>query len=835
LPARARTTRSDSTGKSGRGIVDVRRRRRATGTPASRWVVRVLVTLAVLCVLGAGGFAGLIAYYGRDLPDVASLRELHEPQTTHIVDRNGVLLGELFEERRTVVPLDRVPRVLVLSVLAAEDADFYRHEGLDYWGLARAIGMGILRGGEFRGTSTITQQVVKNLLLGSERSLARKIRELILARELEEEFTKDEILGLYLNHINFGHGRYGVAEAARFYFDCDVSELTLAQASLLAGIPQSPTNLSPRTHPEAARVRQRYVLDQLEEKREEYWPDLTLEEIHAAREAPIELAPWPESNAIAPEVMEIARTTLADLVGAEEARTGGYVVHTSIDSELQADTREAVREGLRAWDERHHARPPFEAFHPRHAGDRPPALVTVDDLRVGGTYDAVVLARDDATGLITIDLSGHEATASISDLDRYNPDALTASAFVESGHRVRASVLSLPVDGGEGAHIRARLEIGPEGAAVVIDPRSREVLALVGGYESSSGFDRATSALRQPGSTFKPMVYAFGIHTRRYTPASIVIDAPGVYDTWMPHNFETWDFHGEMRLRDGLANSVNQIAIRVIEDLGPAEVVTFAEALGITSPLDPTLALALGASEVRPIELCNAYATFAAGGRWSPWELITRIERADGSDVELPERAPSRDVLTPAEAYVVTSMLRSVVEEGTARAARSLGRPAAGKTGTSNEARDAWFAGYTPEVVSVVWVGFDDHRALGRRETGTRAALPIWMDIVRSATEGTPESDFAMPSGVVTVRIDRASGLLAAERAEAETTLEEVFVEGTEPTEVARERDVLDPVGFLMGEFEEPTEPETPEVPEAPPGEPTPDTVEIIPADPSTP
>jgi penicillin-binding protein 1A len=800
-------SKSGASGLSARSsVVDVRRRAGGRGgakkrSGVGRWVVRVLVLLTLLALLGAGGVGGMLVYYGQDLPDVAALRTMQEPQITRVVDRHGETLGEIFTERRTVVPLERIPRVLVLSVLAAEDADFYRHEGLDYPGLFRAVVTGILSGGHFRGTSTITQQVVKNLLLTPERSFGRKVRELILARRLEEEFTKDEILGLYLNHINFGHGRYGVQEAARYYFGCDVSELTLAQASLMAGIPQSPTHLSPRTHPEAARRRQRFVLDQLEEKREEYWPDLTVEEIHAAREAHVEIAPLPETNEAAPEVVELARHALSDLVGEERAHTGGYVVHTSIDAHLQQRARAALQEGLREYDHRQSIAPPFRRTRPPRGQRTLPPLPHVEALRVGSTYDASVASRDDEARTITLDVGGHTAIASMSDLDRYAPEGMTPTQFVEEGARLRASILSVPEEGEEGARARARLELGPEGAIVVIDPRSRDVLALVGAYEPSAGFDRATRALRQPGSTFKPIVYGYAIHARRFTPASIVIDAPGVYDQWQPHNFETWEYHGQMRLRDALANSVNQVAVRVIEEVTPEAVVPFAHELGITSELDPSLALALGASEVRPIELCNAYATFAAAGHWAPYRILTRIEDGSGHELALPAAEAERDPLTPAEAFVLTSMLTSVVTDGTARAALELHRPLAGKTGTSNSARDAWFAGYSPDVVSVVWVGFDDMRALGRRESGARSALPIWMDVVRAATDGRPAAAFPEPSGVVHVRIDPASGLLAYEgQADAR---DEVFVEGTQPTETAREAGVLDPSAFLMQQFEE--------------------------------
>jgi penicillin-binding protein 1A len=760
-----------------------------------RWVARIAIALAALCLLGAGGFAGLIAYYSQGLPDVRTLRDYHEPQVTRVVDRDGEVMGEIFTERRTVVPLERIPRVLVLSVLAAEDADFYRHEGLDYAGLFRAIVRGVLSGGNFRGTSTITQQLVKNLLLGSERTMARKIRELILARQVEEEFTKDEILGLYLNHINFGHGRYGVQEASRFYFGHDVDTLTLAEASLLAGIPQSPTRLSPRTYPDRARRRQRFVLDQLEAKREDYWPDLSLEDIRAAREAHVELAPAPESRQSAPEVVEAARRLLLDQAGEDAVRLGGFTIHTTIDRDLQLASRTALQGGLRAIDQRSGARPPIARARIRR-GERPTPIATVPELRVGTTYDAIVTGHDDAGGRILLDAAGHAAEARIADCARWNPEGLPPTQFVEEGARVRVSVVAPAEADDADPRARVRIELGPQGAVVVIDPRSRDVLALIGGYEPESGFDRARQALRQPGSSFKPFVYAVAIRSRRYTPASIVIDAPGVYDQWQPQNFETWSFHGEMRLRDALANSVNQVAVRLIEDVTPPEVVSFAQRMGIGTPLDPSLALALGASEVRPIELANAYATFAAGGRWAPYRIVSRIVGPDGREVALPPAEAPREPLTPAEAYVITNMLTSVVESGTAQAARRLGRPCAGKTGTSNEARDTWFAGFTPDLAAVVWVGYDDRRSLGRRESGARAALPIWVDVMRSASEGRPAIDFPVPAGVVTVRIDPASGQLAYEG--EENAIDEVFLDGTAPTEVAREAGVLDSSAFLM-------------------------------------
>jgi len=761
------------------------------GSRVWRWTKRALYAVAILAVLGVGSVAGAFWYYGRDLPEVEQLHEYHPPQVTRIVDRNGEVLGESWQERRTVVPLERVPRVLVLSVLAAEDADFYRHQGLDYPGLVRAVVRGVVRGGDFRGTSTITQQVIKNLVLSPERTFERKIRELLLARRLEQELSKDEILELYLNHVNFGHGRYGVQEAAQFYFGKDVEDLTLAEASLIAGIPQSPTHLSPRTHPEAARRRQRFVLRQLEEKRAEYWPDLSEEMIAAAREAEVEVIPLPERDHVAREVVAYARRLLRRQVGEEAARRGGYTIHTTIDHDLQVAARESLREGLRAVDERQRLRVPLSAPRRRRATPR-----AVDTLRVGGTYDGVVQGADDEAGTILLDVGGHEVTARLEDLARYNPDERAPSEIAEEGARVRVSIQQLGSD--EDPRARGRLELGPEGAAILIDVRSRDVLALVGGYETGPGFDRALNAVRQPGSTFKPFVYGAGLRSRRYTPATIVIDAPGVYDDWRPSNYETWSFRGEIRLREALASSINQVAVRVIEDVTPEEVASFAGSLGISTELEPTLALALGASDVRPVEMVNAYATFPAGGRYTPWRLVTRIEGPDG-DVELPRPPAPRDAMTPAEAYVLTHMMTSVVDHGTARRARQLRRPLAGKTGTSNEARDAWFVGFSAELAAGVWVGFDDRRPLGRRESGARTALPIWMSLMETAHDGRPRAEFPMPSGVTTAQIDPASGLLAYEG--QEDAIEEVFLEDTVPTEHATPPDEVGTSDFLMEQF----------------------------------
>jgi penicillin-binding protein 1A len=769
---------------------------------AERWLWIVGISaLSLVAFVGVSG-ALVLWYAGRGLPSADSLRKYEFPETTRVYDVHGTVAAEMFSERRTVVSMQRVPRVLVLSVLAAEDADFYHHIGMDLPSMFRALWRSVLAGRAAQGGSTITQQVVKNLLLTPEKRLERKIKEVILARRLEQELSKDEILGLYLNHINFGHGRYGVQEASHFYFGKDVEKLTLAEASLIAGIPQSPTNLSPRNHPQAARRRQLFVLSQLEAKRPLYWDDLPLEEIEKARNTELQLVVEPRIDERAPEFTQLARKLLVEAVGQERATRGGFNIYTTLDLELEEAARKALRDGLMAIDQRQGKRAPLEA--PK--GERGIAALIKQSridhaarkaLAVGRTYDAVVLGADDDEHL-RLSIDGALARCDIATARRYNPGGLVAPQFARAGAKVRATVYALP----EGKPAEVRLALGPEGAVLVVDARTREVSVMVGGSEVVAGFNRAVQALRQPGSSFKPIVYALGLRQRRFTPASIVIDAPGAYDKYKPGNYETWNYEGSVRLRYGLAHSINSVAVRVIDELGPASVVDFARQLGITSPLDPTLGLALGASEVRLSELTNAYATFAVGGRFVPLTFVKRITDSKGNEVKLPDQEPPRDVLTPAEAYVTTSLLTSVVEEGTATKAKVLGRPAAGKTGTSNQARDAWFAGYTPALVAGVWVGYDDHRPLGGKESGTKSALPIWIDVMKVAHGKSAPEPFPMPSGVQTARIDPASGLLAYEG--EENAYDEVFLEGTAPVQTALPPDVADPTTFMMEQLASP-------------------------------
>jgi penicillin-binding protein 1A len=734
----------------------------------------------VVVLAGAGIAGGVLWYYGRDLPDLSDLREGYRPpQVTRIESSDGILLGEIFAERRIVVPFERIPRVLVEAVLAAEDADFYQHEGLDYPGMLRALFVNLREGSIRQGASTITQQVVQTFYVGRERTWSRKVRELLLARRLEQHLTKDEILFLYLNQINFGHARYGVQSASRFYFGHGVEEVTLEEAALLAGLPRGPAVYSPRIDLARARARRDWVLGQMERK-----GFATAEAVAAARAAEVRLGSEGEPEDLVPEIMVRVRQELVEAVGDEEVRLGGYVVRTTIDSRLQKAARRAVRDGLEALDGRHEYRVPIERRRGNpHAGRVQP----------GRTYLGRVVETDDREGNIAVQVGDVRGVVDVRAERRYNPEGLRASRAARAGALVRVSVRAA-AEGGRPA--RLALELGPQAALVALEPETGRVRAIVGGYAPRRGdFDRATQARRQPGSSFKPIVYSLALNGRAVTPATLILDAPEVFDQWRPTNFETWSYEGHVRLRTALAKSINLVAVRLIQDVGPEQVASYARELGIESPLEAVPTLALGASAVTPLEMARAYAVFASGGLRAEPRIVEEIRGPDGRphDLDTPETIR---VIEPANAYLITSMLRSVVQNGTARDARVVGDEVAGKTGTSNDAQDAWFVGYARGLTCAVWVGFDEPRSLGRAESGSRAALPIWVSFMRDAPAAERLAVFTRPEGVVTALIDPESGLLAYEgQADA---IEEEFLDGTVPTAQAIPPDTADPDTFLI-------------------------------------
>ncbi|MBX3221946.1 MAG: PBP1A family penicillin-binding protein [Labilithrix sp.] len=776
-----------------------------------KWSLRLAVAALVLSALAVLAGWLLVRHYEEGLPSVAELERGYRPsQVTRVLARDGTTLAELFTERRTIVRVEELPRHVTTAFIAAEDASFYEHEGINYLGIARAAVVNLRAGRTRQGGSTITQQVVKNILLESnERTYRRKMREALLARRLEQELCptcgtdrkgrdkrKDKILELYLNHIYLGHGRYGIEETAEDCFGKPASKLTIAEAAMLAGVPAAPEAYNPKRDLTKALARRAFVLDQMRAKH-----FINDAEYEAAKNEPVRLAATREVDSeLAPEAVQLAKKLLLE-VEPERGPRGGFTITTTIDPALQQAARKALRDNLGAYDKRHGLLAPIKSPAVAQKGKaRPPKDATpfegTPKFESHKILTGVVTSTDDVAGTVDVRVGTVLGSVKLSDYKRYNPQSLPPSQFAEVGARVRVSLLA-PIpnavaqvspspDSTPVAKVPLRLELGPESAIVVLDVRTRHVLAVAGSYEAQSGgLDRATQSLRQPGSTFKPVVYSYALHSRRYTPATLVEVTPRAYaDGYKPTNYEGWTSPDPLRLREALANSVNIAAVNVLDDVGAANVVDWAKALGINSKLAPTPSLALGAYEVKPIELAGAYATFAAGGMYEEPRVVTRIVGPDGKDVELPPAPPPRRVLEPAEAFVITSMLESVIDHGTGQRAKSLGRRVAGKTGTSNEAKDTWFAGFSPEIAAVTWVGYDDAKPLGSGEAGGGTALPAWIAVMDAAHKGKPRAEFARPPGVATVAIDPKSGKLKAEGAEGDT-IDEVFLVGTEPTETA--------------------------------------------------
>ncbi|MCA9561033.1 MAG: PBP1A family penicillin-binding protein [Myxococcales bacterium] len=754
--------------------------------------IGLLLSLA-LGTLGAAGLVGGYFYFVRDLPDIRSLRDYQPPQVSRMFAADGTVIGEFFTERRTVVGRDRIPDVMVHAILSAEDADFYRHEGLDFTGMLRAL-YNSLRAGRVTGSgSTITQQTVKNLVLSPEKRFERKAKELILARRLETHLSKDDILTIYLNAIYFGHGRYGVQEAARYFWGKDVSELTLPQAAMLAGVVQSPERLSPRKHPDRARERRAYVLDQMVKN-----GHVGKAEAEAAKQAPFDLAEVPKAAPLEMRwFVDAARDEVVELVGAEALTTGGLRVHTTLDPARQRAAVAAVQAGLKALDARQ--------------GFGRPEKKTVSEAAWRKARTAKLKGKPPPPGVpararveavtekgLEVDLGVGRARVRLRDAARFVDDAgkLPYAVGQIVTVQVRADGPAFP------KRMDAILAGVPEAALVVLDPQTRDVLALVGGYDHrASPLNRAVQAHRQPGSAFKPFVWGAAFETKRFTPASRLVDAPETHHVgkgkfWTPKNY-TGTFKGPITLRTALAKSVNSIAVSLIEDVGVSAVQDFARRATISSPLVDGPTLALGASEVTPLELVNAFATFAADGRVGQPRLVTKVVHADGAEEQLGgEDDALQQGLDPAVVWVLRDVMRSVVTEGSGAGLKGFPRPVVGKTGTSNEARDAWFVGLLPDVVAGAWVGFDRPRPLGRKEAGGRTALPIvkaYLEAMETKGPGWP----APPEGVEELRVDPDSERLAAEGSPG---VREVFLAGTAPTEVAPAAGQVDAGSFFFEE-----------------------------------
>lgn len=796
---------------------------------------------------GAGALlaaAGAIVFYWmflRELPDLRQLADYRPPLTSWVLDREGEPIGLFYEERRQLVPLSAIPEHVIQAFVASEDSSFFEHEGIDYRSILRAAWVDLTAGEIRQGASTITQQTVKSLLLTPERRFSRKIKEMILARRLEQRFSKEEILYLYLNQIYFGAGAWGIGEAARTYFGKRVEDLTLSEGALLAGLPKAPSRYAPTSDPRAAEARRAYVLERM---LIEEFIDRAEYETALANPPEIPGPPDTESFEIARWFTEEVRRALVDRLGDDTVLRGGLTIETTLDLDRQRAARAALRRGLKELDRRQGWHGPVrqvaEAAIPLEleelaqenglvapSGEAPPELPAIRPLL------GVVTELDREENLARVafapELRGEVHLADVSWARPRDPSTRARpleriDQVFDVGDVARFQLVDLDLErpdqknGAKGWLLHQ--EPAVEGALLSLDVATGEVLALVGGYDfERSQFDRAVQAQRQPGSAFKPITYATALE-QGYTPVSVLYDRPVIYSdpesgfTWRPDNYGR-QFLGRLLLRDALARSVNNATIHLMRDVGVDRVIEMARRLGIESPLERNLSLALGASPVSLLELTRAYTIFAANGRRVVPRFVTRVldrngevllealvldEDEKGQDEETPlevAAAPPEElvgereldgedpdrVISPPLAYLMVDLLRNVVQEGTGRRARALGRPVAGKTGTTNDQADAWFVGFAPDVACGVWVGYDERQVLGSGETGARAALPIWMDYMRAALAGQRVRDFDAPEGIVFARIDRDTGLLADPNSR-ETDFQP-FLAGTEPTEAA--------------------------------------------------
>lgn len=819
------------------------------------WVVRVLVALLALAVVAAG--AGALAIYVlliRDLPDFRTLGDYRPPVVSEVFDREGRLVGEFYTQKRRIVPIDEISRHVQLAFVAAEDGSFFEHEGIDYASIVRAAIANLRQGGIAQGASTITQQMVKSLLLSPERTYKRKMREMILARRIESQFSKEEILFLYLNQIYFGHGAWGIGQAARTYFGKAAQDLSVSEAALLAGLVQRPSAYDPHRNAESAENRRRYVLGRMHA--DGYIDESTYQDELAD---PPELKSHPDEERI--EVSryftEEVRRYLFERLDPELVLNGGLRIETTLDVDLQKAAREAVRTGLIAHDRRRGYRGPLRRVAPDELEAELVRLGEAKDPEIGELsfeepIEGVVLSVDSETQTARIgfapdvfaeipleevewarkaDLDSRPrpvrditAVFRVGDVAQFrrlgDPDSEPAPAEPEL--QQAASLIEGTIEGTSDETpaapapriVRVELWQQPlaEGALLSIDNASGDVLALIGGFDfGRSEFNRAVQAARQPGSAFKPFIYGAAL-TRGFTPVSIIVDRPVVYTdpvsgfVWAPRNYGR-RFYGPMTMRDALKKSINNATVHLFRDLGVRYVIDYARRLGIQSPLSADLSLALGSSSVTLLELTRAYAVYPRGGTRVVPRFIERVLDRDGQELladaplgpvpppvlkpllaegEIGEESypdseilPTQQLISPANAYLMSDLLRTVVTEGTGQRLRRLGRTLAGKTGTTDNYTDAWFMGFSPELTTGVWVGHDDNQRLGWGETGARTALPIWGDFMQVALAPYPQQDFEVPENIEFQRIDRSSGLIAD--AGTQDAYFQPFLAGTAP------------------------------------------------------
>ena len=763
------------------------------------WLRWVLLSIGLLFVLILAATVGVgVVIYQRlvaELPQVSELEHYQPSLVTKVYDRYGELIADFFIEKRILVALEDIPLHVRQATIAAEDRRFYSHHGIDIRGILRAVRVNYQAGGTREGASTITQQVARTLFLNRDRTLARKMREAILAWRIEQHYRKDQILELYLNQIFYGHNAYGIEAAAQLYFGKSAKDLTLGEGALIAGLPPSPNGYSPLKNFPRSLQRRDHVLSRMVEA-----GYLTPEQAEEAQQEPIVLNPPPPRVHKAFYFVEYVRQYLEEQYGPTALYRGGFAVETTLDMHLQQLAEQTLKQGLVALDKRYGIyKGPLHRLALSGDSTTDAAIVAAvtkpgegeTTVREGDRLTGVVLAvRDAGTTVAIKHTRGAIPPAGHSWVRQIDP-ALNADLrrqLFRRGDVIQVRVTK--VDPMGKLHTLALDQVPLiQGALLTIDAGSGHVLAMVGGYDfTKSQFNRAVQAVRQPGSSFKPLIYTAALE-EGMTPASIVLDAPLTASDaagakgWRPDNYDG-KYHGSITLRSALTHSRNLPTVRLLDKVGLPTACATVKRLGITSQVGCYPSLALGASGVTLLELTASYGTFANGGIYNEPVVISKIVDWKGK-VLLERFQDARQAVSPEVAYIMTSMMQSVIQHGTARALRVLARPAAGKTGTTNDYNDAWFVGYTPELVTGVWVGRDDHASLGDGETGGVVAAPIWLEFMKEAMKDRPIADFPIPPGVRFIRMNgRGNTIPAAESFVDGSALFEVFVDGSQPAKV---------------------------------------------------
>ena len=770
------------------------------------WILLTLFIFLIVAAVG-GAYAGYL-YFSYDLPKLNRLSDYHPKTISRFYSDDGTVIAEYYEERREVVPLSRMPRHLVNAFVAAEDETFFDHPGISLKSIIRSAVRNFQAGRIVQGGSTITQQVCRSFLLSREKKYARKIREAILAYRIDRRFSKNEILYLFLNQIYMGEGAYGVEAAAQAHFGKSVEDLTLAESAMMAGLLPAPSRYSPRTNPAAARERQLYVLNRMVDV-----GYVTPQEAQEAAREKVAIMPRRLGHLkLAPYFCDHVRRLIEDKYGSKTLLEGGLKVYTTLNLGAQEAAREAIEMGLRELDKREGYRGPVKRIDQAKIPEFAQKLAKEDDhpplapgLIVAGVVEKVSAQRalvhlGDARGAIELK-DMRWARKPDPDVYWYAGNIRDVGQALSRGDVILVKLLEKKDE--DRWDLALEQVPSAQSALVCMAAATGQVKAMVGGLDyRESQFNRATQAMRQPGSSFKPFVYAAAFD-KGFTPSSIIIDSPETYrlkgtdQIWKPRNFKN-RFYGPTTLRVALEDSRNVVAVKLLNEVGVDYVVDYAKKMGVTADLNPNLSLALGSNEVTVLEMVRAYSVFCNLGLKTEPMFYTRVEDRNGAIVEEPGISQEL-VIDPATAYQVSHILEGAVQHGTGKRVLALNRPAAGKTGTTNDLRDAWFAGYTPDLITVVWTGHDDHISMGRGETGARAAIPIWLEFMKKACDGMPIRSFEAPEGVVFARVDHETGLLAGP--DSKDVVMEAFKPGNSPDQAIRPEKVKTKADLLKQDF----------------------------------